>query len=185
MASTQSSRPSRAVDPGITGDDNTGGDGRRANPAGLYLATLGVLVFALSQFLNWVEVDGPATDDGVTRTGYETDSLIPFIAFLGIGLVIALFYAMQRARRAQHRGLTLAAMATGIAATIWCIAFALEPMGGLERGDNLKVQLGVYVGLLGAALWAAGAATFAKEIEGDDNDPTDNYTLDGSRTGVR
>jgi hypothetical protein len=76
----------------------------------------------------------------VTRTSYETDSPIPFIAFLGVGLAVALFYALQRARRAQDRGLTLAAMATGIAATIWCIAFALEPMGGLERGDNPEIS---------------------------------------------
>jgi hypothetical protein len=40
---------------------------------------------------------------------------------------------------------------------------------------------GVYVGLLGAAIWAIGSGLLAKEIEGDDDDRTDAYTLDPSR----
>jgi hypothetical protein len=82
-------------------------------------------------------------------------------------------YAMRLALRGQHRGLTLVAMAVGVAATIQCIAFALNPMGGLERGNNLSAQIGVYVGILGAALWAVGTGLFAKEIEGDDHDHRD------------
>ncbi len=46
--------------------------------------------------------------------------------------------------------------------------FALNPMGGLERGDDLGAAVGVYVGILGAALWAIGSGLLAKEVEGDD-----------------
>ncbi|MDD9205551.1 hypothetical protein PU560_03595, partial [Georgenia sp. 10Sc9-8] len=107
------------------------------------------------------------------RTGYETDSLVPFIAYLGLGLLIAMGYAAKRARRGQHRGLTLVSMAVGIAATLQCLAFAIEPMGGLERGDDLSSDIGVWIGLIGAAIWAIGSYLFAKEIEGDDDHVTD------------
>ena len=150
---------------------------RRARPTGLAVAAVGILLFNISPFLNWVDPKG----EGNPRTGYETDSLVPFIAYLGIGLLAAMAYAMQRARRGQHRGLTLASMAIGIAATLQCIAFALNPMGGLERTDELDPQIGVYLGILGAAIWAIGSGLFAKEIEGDDDEDTDAYTLDASR----
>jgi hypothetical protein len=151
---------------------------RRARPTGLAVAAVGILLFNISPFLNWVDPDG----EGDPRTGYETDSLVPFIAYLGIGLLAAMGYAMQRARRGQHRGLTLVSMAVGIAATLQCIAFALNPMGGLERTDELDAQIGVFVGILGAAIWAIGSGLLAKEIEGDDHEDTDDYTLDTSRT---
>ncbi|MCC2318492.1 hypothetical protein LJN54_11150 [Cellulomonas sp. zg-Y138] len=121
------------------------------------------MLFNISPFLNWVNPDGADP-----RTGYETDSLVPFIAYLGIGLLIALIYANKRARRGQHRGLTLVTMAVGIAAAIQCLAFAINPMGGLERGDDLSTDIGVWVGLIGAAIWAIGAGLLAKEDEGDD-----------------
>jgi hypothetical protein len=141
---------------------------RRAGSTGLAVAGAGIIVFNISPFLNWVDPGGDANP----RTGYETDSLVPFIAYLGLGLLAAMAYAMQRAHRGQHRGLTLVSMAVGIAATLQCIAFAINPMGGLERGDGLDPQLGVYVGLLGAAVWAIGSGLLAKEIEGDDHDDT-------------
>ena len=71
---------------------------------------------------------------------------MPRILRLGLGLLVAMVYAMNRARRGQHRGLTLVSMAVGIAATLQCLAFALNPMGALERGDDLATQIGVYVG---------------------------------------
>lgn len=120
-------------------------------------------------------------DSADPRTGYETDSLVPFIAYLGLGLLIALAYATKRARRGQHRGLTLVTMAVGIATAIHCLAFAINPMGGLERGDELSTDIGVWVGLIGAIVWAVGAYLFAKEIEGDDHEHTDNHTHDTSR----
>jgi len=81
-----------------------------------------------------------------------------------------MLYAGKRARRGQHRGLTLVSMAVGIAATVQCVLFSLNPMGGLERGDELSAQIGVFVGIIGAALWAIGSGLLAKEIEGDDDD---------------
>ena len=156
------------------GRTRTGTDERRATPTGLGVAALGIIIFNVAPYIDWVEAD--TGDDTVSRTGYETDSLVPFIAYLGLGLLVALLYAASRARRGQHRGLTLVTMATGIAAALQCLAFLIEPMGGLERGDDLSVQIGVYVGLLGAVIWAAGAGLLAKEIEGDDHDHTDRYT---------
>lgn len=138
---------------------------RRAKTTGLAVAAAGIVVFNISPLLNWVN---PA-DSADPRTGYETDSLVPFIAYLGLGLLAALIYAGKRARRGQHRGLTLVSMAVGIAAAIQCLAFALNPMGGLERGDDLGTDLGVWVGFLGAAVWAVGSYLLAKEIEGDDD----------------
>lgn len=145
------------------------GRARQARPTGLAVAAVGILVFNIAPFLDWVDPDG----DADPRTGYETDSLVPFIAYLGIGLLAAMVYARQRARRGQHRGLTLASMAVGIAALLQSIAFALNPMGGLERGDELSPQVGVFVAILGAAIWAAGSGLLAQEIEGDDGDAED------------
>ena len=145
-------------------DLGTRRDHSTAKKAGLGVAAAGVVVFNIAPFLNWVQFDG--TEEA--RVGYETDSLVPFIAYLGIGLLVAMAYAAKRARRGQHRGLTLTSMAVALAATIQCIAFALHPMGGLERGDGLSPAIGVYVGILGAAIWAIGSGLLAKEIEGDD-----------------
>jgi uncharacterized membrane protein YidH (DUF202 family) len=144
---------------------------RRAPATGLAVAALGIVVFNIAPFLNWVDPAGNANP----RTGYETDSLVPFIAYLGLGLLAAMAYAMKRAYRGQHRGLTLVSMAVGLAATLQCLAFALNPMGGLERGDDLQAQIGVYVGLLGAIVWAIGSGLLAREIEGDDVDDTTGY----------
>jgi hypothetical protein len=140
-------------------------DSRRASATGLAVAGLGVVVLNVSPFLNWVNPQGPADP----RTGYETDSLVPFMAYLGIGLLLAMVYAGKRAPRGQHRGLTLVSMAVGVAAAIQCTAFAINPMGGLERGDHLAPQIGVFVGIIGAAIWAIGSGLLAKEIEGDDD----------------
>ncbi|MDT0352899.1 hypothetical protein [Pseudonocardia charpentierae] len=151
---------------------------RRAATTGLAVAGAGIVVFNIAPFLNWVDPSGDAS----TRTGYETDSLVPFIAYLGLGLLAAMAYANKRAHRGQHRGLTLVSMAVGIAATIQCLAFALNPMGGLERGDDLQTQIGVYVAVLGAAVWAIGSFLLAKDIEGDDDhDHTTGYGAQATR----
>lgn len=137
---------------------------RRAKMAGLAVAALGIVLFNISPFLNWVDPE----DGSDPRTGYETDSLVPFIAYLGIGLLVALVYAGRLARRGQHRGLTLVVMAVGIAAALQCLAFGVNPMGGLERGDDLGVDIGVWVGFISALIWAIGAGMLAREVEGDD-----------------
>src|SRR3954453_13397654 len=144
---------------------------RHARSTGLAVAGVGILLFNIAPFLNWVDPGGNADP----RTGYETDSLVPFIAYLGLGLLAAMAYAMKRARRGQHRGLTLVSMAVGLAATLQCIAFALNPMGGLERGDGLDPQLGVFVALIGAIVWSIGSGLLAREIEGDDIHDTSDY----------
>lgn len=144
-------------------------DTRRAATTGLAVAAVGIVVFNISPLLNWVNPGG----DADPRTGYETDSLVPFIAYLGLGLLVAMVYARKLARRGQHRGLSLVSMAVGVAATIQCLAFALNPMGGLERGDGLGTDIGVWVGVIGAALWAIGSGMLAKEIEGDDHEARD------------
>ena len=138
---------------------------RTAKTTGLAIAAAGVLLFNISPFLNWVN---PA-DGADPRTGYETDSLVPFIAYLGIGLVLAMAFAVKRARRGQHRGLTLVSMAVAVAAALQCLAFVLNPMGGLERGDDLSPQIGVFVGRVGALIWAYGSFKLAQDVEGDDH----------------
>jgi uncharacterized membrane protein YidH (DUF202 family) len=141
---------------------------RRARTTGLAVTAAGVLVFNVAPFMNWVDPNGGVNP----RTGYETDSLVPFIAYLGIGLLVAMVYAGKRARRGQHRGLTLTSMATGIAATLWTIAYALNTMGDLERGAA-SAQVGIFVAILGAAIWSVGSGLLAKEIEGDDAERID------------
>lgn len=148
----------------------------RAKTLGLAVAALGIVIFNIAPFLDWVKYTGDAgalglSDESLKRTGYETDSLVPFMAYLGVGLLLAMAYAMTRARRGQHRGLTLVTMGVGLAATLQCIAFAVEPMGGLERGEDLAAQIGVYVGIVGASIWAIGCGLLAREIEGDDDRP--------------
>ena len=97
---------------------------------GAYVATAGVVVFLIATFLDWV-----STEDGsVTGSGYETDSTIPLIAFLGLGLVAGLLYALNRARGRQHRGLSLTTMAAGIAAAGLALSYLLDAPGALERG---------------------------------------------------
>jgi hypothetical protein len=115
--------------------------------AGLAITALGIVLFNISPFLNWVDPE----EGSDPRTGYETDSLVPFIAYLGIGLLVALVYAGRLARRGQQ-----------------CLAFGVNPMGGLERGDDLGVDIGVWVGFISALIWAIGAGMLEKEIEGDD-----------------
>ena len=56
-------------------------------------------------------------------SGYETDSLIPFVAYTSASASLpALLYAMTRAYRRQHRGLTLTSMAVAIAATLLALS---------------------------------------------------------------
>ena len=68
---------------------------RRANTTGAHVATAGVVVFLIATFLAWVSTEGA---DSTSGSGYETDTTIPLVAFLGIGLVVGLQYAATRAR---------------------------------------------------------------------------------------
>jgi hypothetical protein len=105
----------------------------------------------------------------VTGSGYETDTSIPLVAFLGIGLAAAVLDALNRARGRQHRGLSLTTMAAGIAATLLALSYLLDAPGALERGGDLSAEIGTWIGLLGGLVWTAGAFLLAKEPEGDDD----------------
>jgi hypothetical protein len=138
---------------------------RRANPMGAYVATAGVVVFLIATFLDWV-----STENGdVTGTGYETDSTIPLVAYLGLGLAAALLYALNRARGRQHRGLSLTTMAAGIAAAGVALSYLLDAPGALERGGDYTAEVGTWIALIGAIVWTVGAYLLAKEPEGDDD----------------
>ena len=143
---------------------------RRANPMGAYIAMAGIALFTIAVFLDWLSADLGTETPGTSTTvsGYEADSLIPFVAYLGIGLAAALLYAMSRSHRRQHRGLTLTSMAVGIAATLLALSYLIDAPGISESGGDLSPEIGVWLALLGGLLWAAGSGLFAKEIEGDD-----------------
>ena len=143
----------------------------RANPIGAHVATAGVVVFLIATFLDWVSTNGDTTTTG---SGYETDTVIPLLAFLGLGLAAALNYALNRARGRQHRGLSLTTMAVGVAATLISLAYVIDAPGAFERTADLSTEFGAFVGLLGAIVWTVGAFLLAKEPEGDDDWTTEH-----------
>jgi hypothetical protein len=122
---------------------------------------VGAVVFFVSMFLDWVNRD----DSGFT--GYETDTTIPLMAYVGLGFSAALLYAAKRATRRQHRGLSLASMAAGIAATGLAVSYLINTPGQAERGGGYDDEVGIYIGLIGALLWTIGSYLLAREPEGD------------------
>lgn len=134
----------------------------KAAMTGAYVAIAGIVIFTISVYLDWATNDGD--DSGFS--GYEADSLIPFQAFLGLGFAVALLYAGKRADRGQHRGLSLASMAVGIAVTLQTLGWIFDVPGAAERQSELSADLGTWVGLVGAILWAVGSGLLAKEPEG-------------------
>ncbi|WP_029433176.1 hypothetical protein [Blastococcus sp. URHD0036] len=138
---------------------------RKANPVGAYVATAGVVIFTIAVFLDWFSSD--ALDENIS--GYDADGANPLTAYLGIGLVIALFYAMTRARGGQHRGLTLVTMAAGIAATLLALSNLFDATGVASGDVDVEVEIGVWIALLGGIVWSVGAGLLAKEPEGDDD----------------
>ena len=148
-------------------------DVRRANPLGAYVATAGSLVLAGSMWLDWVGL-GPSDAEADFSSGYEADSLIPFMGLLGVGFSLALLYAAKRADRNQHRGLSLASFAVGTASFLWILFFLIDPIETLkyagangEEQPNVTTAAGLFVGLLGSLLWAVGSFLLAKEPEGE------------------
>ena len=148
------SAPGRAVD-----------HERRANPLGAYVATVGVLIFTIAVFLDWFSV----TEADESISGYDADGVIPFTAYLGVGLVVALFYAISRARGRQHRGLTLVTMAVGIAAVLLSLSNLFDATGVASGDTEVNVEIGVWIALVGSIIWSIGAGLLAKEPEGDDD----------------
>jgi Co/Zn/Cd efflux system component len=160
-------------------NDHTTYEPHRANPMGAYVTTAGAVIFLIATFLAWV------TTDDKSFSGYETDTVIPFTAYLGLGFAAALLYAAKRATRRQHRGLSLSSMATGIAATGLALSYLFEVPGGAERKAGFDTEIGVYIGLIGALVWAVGSFLLAKEPEGDIEHRNDDHrgTTHGNHTG--
>lgn len=150
-------------------------DPRRANPTGAYVMTAGALLFLIATFLDWLD-NG---DD--TYSGYELDSLIPFTAYLGVGLALALLYAAKRATRRQHRGLSLTAMAAGVAATGLGLSYLMDAPGIVETGSD--AEIGIYVALVGALVWTVGSFLLAKEPEGDIEHDDHDHTNTRNNSG--
>jgi len=144
--SSPANRPGRGVDRD---------EPRRANPAGAYVTTVGAIIFTIATWLDWVN-DG----DDDTVSGYETDTTIPLMAYLGLGFAAALLYAAKRATRRQHRGLSLSSMAAGVAATGLALSYLLETPGAAERGGGYDGEIGIYIGLLGALIWGGLTITY-------------------------
>ena len=133
---------------------------------GAYVATAGAVVFTAATFMDWVSTDG---ENGTTASGYEADTVVPLLAYLGLGFAVALVYAAKRARGRQHRGLSLTAMAAGLAAVGVALSYIFDVPGAFERGGDVSAEAGALVGLLGAIVWSVGAGLLAKEPEGDDD----------------
>jgi hypothetical protein len=150
------------------------GNDRRANPIGAHIATAGVALFTVATYLDWVSTEG---EQSTSASGYETDTTIPLLAFLGIGLAVALQYALSRARGRQHRGLSLTAMAVGIAAVGLALGYIIDAPGAFERGADLTTEFGAWVGLVAGIVWSVGAGLLAKEPEGDDDWSDDRTTV--------
>jgi hypothetical protein len=149
-------------------------DHHRAKPAGAVIAAVGSVILFVSMWLPWTGI-GPGDRADRVINGYEADSTVPFMGCLAIGFALALLYALKRADRKQHRGLSLASFAAGVGSALWIILFAINPIestkyaGYLNETNhpNIPHQWGLYVSLLGALIWAVGSLLLAKEPEGD------------------
>lgn len=153
----------------------TNADRHRANPMGAYIATAGALILLISVFLGWVGLgQGDSQEDVIS--GYEADGVIPFMGLLGLGFALALLYATKRADRRQHRGLSLASFAVGLASLLWILLFIIDPISTFQYNENVTTAFGAYIGLLGALIWTVGSFLLAKEPEGDVEDDTHRTT---------
>ena len=142
-------------------------DVHKASLTGLYLTALGALVLLVSLWMDWITT-GPADSEANPASGYEADGVIPLLVFLAVGFTVSLFYATGRADRRQHRGLTLASAAVGLGGLLWTVAFAIDPISTVQYPDqNVTIEAGLWLGIIGTLLWTAGSYLLAKEPEGD------------------
>ncbi len=158
-------RPTNPSQPRRDGDQVV--SDRRANPIGAYVAITGIVIFTVATFIDWVSTTD--SDAPTAGSGYETDTVVPLLAYLGLGLAVALLYAASRARGRQHRGLSLVTMAVGLAAVGIALSYVLDAPGAFERGADLNTEAGAWIGLVGGIVWSIGAGLLAKEPEGDDD----------------
>ena len=115
-------------------------DVHRASLAGLYLTALGALVLLVSLWMDWITT-GPADSEANPASGYEADGVIPLLVFLAVGL----------------------------AGLLWTVAFAIDPISTIQYPDqNVTIEAGLWLGLVGTLLWTVGSYLLAKEPEGDD-----------------
>lgn len=150
-------------------------DNHRVNPAGLLLVLLGVAGYTVSVFLHWL---GQGKQTGVvdsgpgerTVNGYDLNTVLPLLALLGIGLLIALIYAYGKAAHGQHRGLSLVTMAVGLATVGMAVCYLIDPPGVNGLANNLSTKIGPFVALASAAIWSIGAGLLANGTEGDHHD---------------
>jgi hypothetical protein len=146
---------------------DTDRDIHRASATGLFLTALGALVLVVSLWMDWITT-GPADSEANPASGYEADGVIPLLVFLAVGFTVSLFYARAKADRNQHRGLTLASAAVGLAGLLWTVAFAIDPISTIQYPDqNVTIEAGLWLGIIGTLLWTAGSYLLAKEPEGD------------------
>lgn len=133
---------------------------------GAYITALGAVITLISVWLSWVTL-GPGESEKNGSSGYEADSVIPFIGYLGIAFAIALLYATVRADRRQHRGLSVASMAVGLASLLWVVSFLIDPIATVQYAENVTTEIGVYIATIGTLIWTLGSFLLAKEPEGD------------------
>ena len=144
-------------------------DVRRANPLGAYVTTVGALIFLVSVWLVWAQL-GPSDQEANPSSGYEADGVIPLMAYLGVGFSLALLYATKRADRRQHRGLSLASFAVGLASLLWTVSHLIDAISTVQYSEDVATGIGPWIGLIGALLWTVGSFLLAKEPEGDHED---------------
>ena len=171
----------------MTNHSNTSNrDTTKADPKGAYITTAGAAIFTIATFLAWIQTDDKSF------SGYESDTIIPFTAYLGLGFAAALLYDANHATRRQHRGLSLSSMAAGIAATGLALSYLLEVPGAAERKGSFDTEIGVYIALVGALIWTLGSYLRSKESHDDiahtdhdrDRDRNDTHDDRGQSTGI-
>lgn len=141
-------------------------DNDRANPIGAYIAALGAIITLVSVWLGWVSL-GEGESEASTASGYEADGVVPLMGYLAVGFAVALLYATVRADRRQHRGLSLASMAVGLASLLWAVSYLIDPISTIQLADNVTTEIGVWIAILGTLLWTVGSFVLANEPEGD------------------
>src|SRR4051794_36188790 len=154
------------VDTLNTRTDDRSDRARRASPVGAYIATAGAIVLLISVWLDWLTL-GPGDSERNPSSGYEGDGVIPLMGYLAIGFAVALLVATVRADRRQHRGLSLASFAAGLACLLWSLSFLIDPISTVQFNENVSVEVGPWIALIGALLWSAGSLMLAMGPDGD------------------